>query len=135
MAEQGCLLSVTSRTISNLRSFATRRDCCWSSRSIPYRRKTLPLCNALSGELGIAVIAGSHIVTRRESAQQVYRDLGLTIVCDPRRNALLKEGNKSDRIDARKLAELLYLDKLRPVYHGEHGAREGRTLSSFRHRR
>jgi hypothetical protein len=86
-------------------------------------RKTLPLCNALSGELGIAVIAGSHIVTRRGSAQQVNRDLGLTIVCDPRRNALLKEGNKSDRIDARKLAELLYLDKLRPVYHGEHGAR------------
>ena len=34
------------------------------------------------------------------------------VVCDPRRNALLKDGNKSDRIDARKLAELLYLDKL-----------------------
>ncbi len=44
-------------------------------------------------------------------------------VCDPRRNALLKDGNKSDRIDARKLAELLYLDKLKPVYHGEHGTR------------
>jgi hypothetical protein len=29
------------------------------------------------------------------------------VVCNPRRNALLKEGNKSDRIDARKLAELL----------------------------
>jgi hypothetical protein len=29
------------------------------------------------------------------------------VVCDPRRNALLKTGNKSDRIDARKLAELL----------------------------
>ena len=29
------------------------------------------------------------------------------LVCDPRRNALLKEGNKSDKIDARKLAELL----------------------------
>ena len=39
------------------------------------------------------------------------------VVCDPRRNALLKEGNKSDRIDARKLAELLYLNKLQPVYH------------------
>jgi hypothetical protein len=26
------------------------------------------------------------------------------VVCDPRKNALLKEGNKSDRIDARKLA-------------------------------
>jgi transposase len=28
------------------------------------------------------------------------------VVCDPRKNALLKEGSKSDRIDARKLAEL-----------------------------
>src|ERR1700690_4122566 len=28
-------------------------------------------------------------------------------VCDPRKNALLKEGNKNDRIDARKLATLL----------------------------
>src|SRR5258707_7841662 len=26
------------------------------------------------------------------------------VVCDPRKNALLKEGNKSDKIDARKLA-------------------------------
>jgi transposase len=43
------------------------------------------------------------------------------LVCDPRKNALLKVGNKSDRIDARKLAELLYLNKLQPVYHGEHG--------------
>ncbi len=50
------------------------------------------------------------------------------VVCDPRRNALLKEGNKSDRIDARKLAELLYLNKLKPVYHGEHGVRALKEL-------
>ena len=30
------------------------------------------------------------------------------VVCDPRKNALLKDGSKSDRIDARKLAELLH---------------------------
>ena len=29
------------------------------------------------------------------------------VVCDPRKNALLQDGNKSDRIEARKLAELL----------------------------
>jgi len=51
------------------------------------------------------------------------------VVCNPRRNALLKEGNKSDRIDARKLAELLYLNKLKPVYHGEHGVRTLKELS------
>jgi hypothetical protein len=27
------------------------------------------------------------------------------LVCDPRRNALLQEGNQSDRVDARKLAD------------------------------
>src|SRR6202158_2003706 len=31
------------------------------------------------------------------------------LVCDPRKNALMKAGNKNDRADARKLAELLYL--------------------------
>src|SRR6201987_5191159 len=29
------------------------------------------------------------------------------LVCDPRKNALLKDGSKSDRSDARELAELL----------------------------
>ena len=29
------------------------------------------------------------------------------VVCDPRRNALLKAGNKNDRVDARKLSDLL----------------------------
>src|SRR5450759_2228160 len=51
------------------------------------------------------------------------------LVCDPRKNALLKAGNKSDQIDARKLAELLFLNKLTPVYHGEHGVRVLKELS------
>jgi len=51
------------------------------------------------------------------------------VVCNPRRNALLKDGNKSDRIDAQKLAELLYLNKLKPVYHGEHGLRAVKELA------
>ena len=42
------------------------------------------------------------------------------VVCDPRKNALLKDGSKSDRIDARKLAELLRGNQLTSVYHGEH---------------
>ena len=41
------------------------------------------------------------------------------VVCDPRKAALLKEGNKSDRIDARKLAEMLRTQQLHSVYHGE----------------
>jgi transposase len=50
------------------------------------------------------------------------------VVCDPRKAALLKEGNKSDRVDARKLAELLRTNQLKPVYHGEHGIRTLKEL-------
>ena len=51
------------------------------------------------------------------------------VVCDPRKNALLKAGNKSDRIDARKLAELLRTGLLSPVYHGETGVRTLKELA------
>src|ERR1700726_1616714 len=51
------------------------------------------------------------------------------VVCNPRRNALLKEGSKSDRIDARKLSDLLRSNLLRPVYHGEHGVRALKELA------
>ena len=50
------------------------------------------------------------------------------MVCDPRRNALLKDGNKSDRIDARKLAELLRGKQLKAVYHEENGVRTLKEL-------
>lgn len=45
------------------------------------------------------------------------------LVCDPRKNALLKDGSKNDRIDARKLAELLRNNLLSAVYHGADGVR------------
>jgi transposase len=51
------------------------------------------------------------------------------VVCNPRKNALLQDGNKSDRIDARKLAELLRGGYLKPVYHGENGVRMLRELA------
>jgi len=50
------------------------------------------------------------------------------VVCDPRKASLLTDGNKSDRIDARKLAELLRNNQLNPVYHGEHGIRTLKEL-------
>jgi hypothetical protein len=51
------------------------------------------------------------------------------LVCDPRKNARLKVGNKNDRIDARKLSERWYLNKLSPVYQGEHGIRTLKELA------
>ena len=66
---------------------------------------------------------GSKALTFEEStgAQWLYTELkdevDELIVCDPYRNHLLKEGPKTDRIDARKLAELLRAGLLKPVYH------------------
>jgi transposase len=51
------------------------------------------------------------------------------VVCNPRKNALLKQGSKSDQIDARKLTDLLRLGSLSAVYHGEHGLRTLKELS------
>ena len=50
------------------------------------------------------------------------------IVCDPRRNKLLQDGSKADKVDARKLAELLRAGLLRSVYHGQ---QETRTLKQL----
>jgi transposase len=50
------------------------------------------------------------------------------VVCDPRKNASMREGNQSDKIDARRLAELLRLNHLSAVYHGEHGLRSLKEL-------
>jgi hypothetical protein len=51
------------------------------------------------------------------------------VVCHPRKNALLKHGDKSDRIDARKLADRLRLNDLEPAYHGETGVPMLRELA------
>ena len=51
------------------------------------------------------------------------------LVCDPRKNALLKVGNKNDRIDARKLADLLRSGLLSSVYHGQTGVRTLKELA------
>ena len=40
-----------------------------------------------------------------------------------------KEGSKSDKVDARKLADLLRSGMLRQVYHGENGLRTLRELA------
>lgn len=50
------------------------------------------------------------------------------IVCDPRHNKLLGEGSKGDKIDARKLADLLRTGMVRRVYHGNEGSRKLKQL-------
>jgi transposase len=50
------------------------------------------------------------------------------VVCDPRKNALMRDGNQNDRADARNLAELLRTNQVRAVYHGKHGTRALKEL-------
>jgi len=54
--------------------------------------------------------------------------VGKLVVCDPRRNALLLDDNQNDRVDARKLSDLLYMNKLNAVYHADHGLRTLKEL-------
>lgn len=76
-------------------------------------------------ELQIYLISleGRKIMTLEETttSQWLYTKLfgyvNKLVVCDPRRNRLLKEGAKTDKIDAVKLVQLLRGGLLKEVYH------------------
>lgn len=74
-------------------------------------------------------LRGKVYVTFEEGTQanwlhDVVRSLVTeVVVCDPRHNKLLQSGNKNDRVDAQKLAELLRHGALKAVYHGDNGVR------------
>jgi hypothetical protein len=84
------------------------------------------LVQGLRGDLHVTLEEGTWAAWLYDLLRPYVNEV---LVCDPRKNALLKVGNKSDHIDARKLAELLYMNSLTPVYHGEHGVRALKVLS------
>jgi transposase len=86
----------------------------------------LDFLNGLRGSLHVTLEEGTWAAWLYDLIKPHVTEL---VVCNPRRNALLKEGSKSDRIDARKLAELLRSNMLRPVYHGEQGVRTLKELA------
>jgi transposase len=85
----------------------------------------LEFIQGLHGTLSVTFEEGTSAAWLHDLLQPHVSRL---VVCDPRKNALLKDGSKSDRIDARKLAELLRTNQLKPVYHGEHGVRTLKEL-------
>ena len=85
----------------------------------------LQFLHGLRGELHVTWEEGTWAAWLYDLLQP---QLPHIVVCNPRRNALLKEGSKSDKVDARKLADLLRTGMLRPVYHGENGLRTLREL-------
>ena len=81
---------------------------------------------SLHGELHVTLEEGTWAAWLYDVLSPRVHEI---VVCNPRRNALLKEGSKSDKVDARKLAELLRAGMLRPVYHGENGLRTLREMA------
>src|SRR6516162_2832951 len=83
----------------------------------------------------VAGLRGSLLVTFEEgtSAAWLYDLLkpyvANVLVCDPRKNALLKNCSKTYRIDAPKLAALLRSNHLPPIFHGENGIRTLKELA------
>jgi transposase len=86
----------------------------------------LEFLHGLRGELHVTLEEGSWAAWLYDVLKPHVQEI---VVCNPRRNALLKEGSKSDKVDARKLAELLRSGMLRAVYHGENGLRTLRELA------
>jgi transposase len=85
----------------------------------------LQFLHGLRGELHVTWEEGTWAAWLYDLLQPQVQHM---VVCNPRRNALLKEGSKSDKVDAGKLADLLRSGMLRPVYHGENGLRTLREL-------
>jgi transposase len=86
----------------------------------------LDFLQGLRGTLHVTLEEGTHSAWLYDL---LARRVAKLVVCNPRKNALLKSGNKSDAIDARKLAELLRMGSLSPVYHGESSALEVQQLA------
>ena len=82
----------------------------------------LGFLQGLRGRLHLTLEEGTYSAWLYDLLEGRVREL---VVCDPRHNALLKEGKKTDAGDARKLAKLLRAGMLRAVYHG------GRSLRSL----
>src|ERR1700739_25441 len=66
----------------------------------------LQFIHGLQGELHITWEEGTWAAWLYDLLQPHVHQV---LVCNPRRNALLQEGSKNDKVDARKLADLLRL--------------------------
>lgn len=80
---------------------------------------------SLSGTVDLTFEEGTLAQWLYEIAEPLVAKV---VVCDPRHNVLLKKDSKSDSIDTDRLAELLRLGSLKPVYHRRHAVGELKHL-------
>jgi len=85
----------------------------------------LSFLKGLRGQVEVTFEEGTHAAWLYDVLKRTKNNV---TVCDPRKNRLLRDGNKSDKVDAHKLAQLLRAGLLSPVYHGEHGTRDLKEL-------
>jgi hypothetical protein len=79
----------------------------------------LGFIHGIGGSLRVTFEEGTHSAWLYDLLRHQVAEV---LVCNPRKNALLKSGNKSDQIDCRKLAELLRGGLLSAVNHGQSSA-------------
>jgi transposase len=110
----------TSISIRNARGVVIRREVVPTSAS-----RILDAIKSAGGTIHVTFEEGS---LSQWMYDQLVTHVARVIVCDPRHNRLLATGNKSDRIDADKLSDLLRLGALRSVYHERSGVAVLREL-------
>jgi transposase len=85
----------------------------------------LQFINGLCGDLRVTFEEGTWATWLYDLLKPHVTEV---LVCNTRKNAS-RNGSKSDRIDARKLSEQLYMNNIKSVYHGEHGLRTLKELA------
>lgn len=81
--------------------------------------------SSISGTLHVTFEVGCHSAWLFDLINPLVAEV---LVCDPRKNKLLKDGNKSDSRDTDKLLELFRLGSLRPVFQGPSSLRSLKEL-------
>jgi transposase len=80
----------------------------------------------LTGTVHVTFEEGTHAAWLFDLIKPLVAEV---VVCNPRHNALLHSGNKNDKIDANKLADLLRAGLLKSVYHEAHGTQSLKQLA------
>jgi len=80
----------------------------------------------LSGTLRVALEEGTQSAWLYALLRPLVKEV---VVCNPRHNKLIETGNKSDQIDAEKLAQLLRMGALKAVYKGNQEQRQLKDLA------
>jgi transposase len=95
------------------------RGVCQMQTIIPARTDAVrEFFGSLRGEVHVVFEEGTMADWLYELIRPLVAEV---VVCNPRRNKLLKVGNHGDKVDAHNLAELLRLGSIKPVYHERQG--------------